>query len=72
MRTALTLLLTVAAGFGFGSSARADDYATDWGPAIGSELPILEAPDQTGAVRTLADLAGKQGLLLFLVRSADW
>jgi hypothetical protein len=35
-------------------------------------LPVLEAPDQTGTVRTLDDLAGDHGLLLFLNRSADW
>ena len=34
--------------------------------------PLLEAPDQNGVVRTLADLSGEQGLLLFLNRSADW
>ncbi len=49
-----------------------DDYATGWGPAIGSALPVLDAPDQSGARRTLADLSGDQGLLLFLSRSADW
>lgn len=50
----------------------ADEYADGWGPAVGSRLPVLEAPDQTGTVRTLADLSGEQGLLLFLARSADW
>ncbi len=52
--------------------ALADDYSDDWGPAIGTRLPVLEAPDQTGRVRTLDDLSGEQGLLLFLNRSADW
>ncbi len=50
----------------------ADDYSDGWGPAVGSRLPVLEAPDQTGRVRHLADLSGEQGLLLFLNRSADW
>lgn len=54
------------------ASARASEYSDAWGPAVGSTLPFLEAPDQTGTVRTLADLAGEQGLLLFLNRSADW
>lgn len=48
------------------------EYSEGWGPEIGTELPILEAPDQTGTIRTLADLTGEQGLLLFLNRSADW
>jgi len=53
-------------------SALADDYSDGWGPPIGSILPILEAPDQSGRIRTLDNLSGEQGLLLFLNRSADW
>ena len=56
--------------FGFGASA--DDYAQEWAPPIGSILPPLAAPDHTGTQRTLDDLAGDQGLLIFLNRSADW
>ena len=54
------------------AGAWASEYSESWGPAVGSVLPVLEAPDQTGTVRTLADLTGEQGLLLFLNRSADW
>ena len=54
------------------SGAWAEEFSDAWGPEVGSTLPVLEAPDQTGEVRTLADLAGEQGLLLFLNRSADW
>jgi len=72
MRRVMVLLLTAAAGLIPTAGVWADDYADDWGPALGSALPVLEAPDQTGAVRTLKDLTGDQGLLLFLVRSADW
>lgn len=50
----------------------ASEYSNSWGPEVGSTPPLLEAPDQTGTVRTLAELAGEQGLLLFLNRSADW
>ena len=53
-------------------SALASEYSESWGPAVGSTPPLLEAPDQTGAMRSLQDLAGEQGLLLFLNRSADW
>ena len=55
-----------------GPMVAADEYADSWGPEIGSALPLLAAPDQTGALRNLDNLAGERGLLLFLVRSADW
>lgn len=50
----------------------ADDYASQWAPPVGTLLPVLEAQDHTGELRTLANLGGEQGLLLFLNRSADW
>lgn len=52
-------------------AALADEFSESWGPDVGSVVS-LEAPDQTGTPRTLDDLAGEQGLLLFLNRSADW
>jgi hypothetical protein len=54
------------------SSLSADDYADEWGPPVGTPMPPLSAPDQAGSPRTLANLTGDQGLLLFLNRSADW
>ena len=48
------------------------DYGDDWGPALGSALPKLEANDHTGVLRNLDNLAGERGLLLLLNRSADW
>lgn len=54
------------------SIAVADDYSDQWGPALGTQLPVLEAHDQAGNLRTLADLSGERGLLLVLSRSADW
>ena len=62
------LLLPLLAVFG---SAKAD-YADEWGPDLGSALPVLEAYDQNGTLRALDNLTGDQGLLLFLNRSADW
>ena len=53
------------------SAALADEFSESWGPAVGTAVS-LEAPDQTGVLRSLDDLAGEQGLLLFLNRSADW
>ncbi len=48
------------------------DYGDDWGPAVGAPLPMLEAQDQDGKPRNLANLTGERGLLLFMVPSADW
>jgi hypothetical protein len=62
----LPLLALLAPG------AMAADYAADWGPALGSQLPLLDAQDQDGNRRNLENLSGEQGLLLFLNRSADW
>ena len=50
----------------------AADYQDDWGPAVGTSMPAIAAADQTGTVRDLASLQGERGLLLFMVRSADW
>lgn len=72
MRNLANRWLAVLAGLVLTGAAWAADYADGWGPAVGSQLPLLEAPDQTGTVRTLADLAGERGLLLFMTRSADW
>jgi peroxiredoxin len=47
--------------------------ADDLGPAIGSTAPdIGTRPDQTGRPHRLQDLMGKNGLVLFFFRSADW
>ena len=58
--------------FGLGGAVHAEDYSAGWGPAVGTTMPLLSAPDHAGAARTLDNLAGEQGLLLFLSRSADW
>ncbi|MCZ6656936.1 MAG: hypothetical protein O7C67_06535 [Gammaproteobacteria bacterium] len=52
--------------------AYADDYSSQWGPALGSKAPDIAAPDQSGEARDLGSLAGERGLLLFMNRSADW
>jgi hypothetical protein len=44
----------------------------DVGPAIGEAVPRFEAPDQDGRLRTFEDLKGPNGLVLLVVRSADW
>ncbi len=47
-----------------------DGYQT--GPDPGDRIPAFALPDQFGAIRTLHDLTGPNGLLLVFHRSADW
>jgi len=47
-------------------------YVTSWGPAIGTEAPLLSANDQDGNLQTLDTLAGPNGLLIVFNRSVDW
>jgi len=42
------------------------------GPAVGATVPAISAPDETGATRTLASLAGPNGTVLLVTRAADW
>jgi hypothetical protein len=70
LRNSLGSIFVLAAVFAMPVSA--DDYSAGWGPVVGSQMPPMNAPDQAGVERTLADLSGEQGLLLFLNRSADW
>ena len=41
-------------------------------PDTGQRIPGFALPDQFGAIRTLNDLSGPNGLLLVFHRSADW
>ena len=68
MATKFLLLLTAT----IGAYAMADEYSEQWGPNVGEVLPVLEAYDQGGQLRTLENLVGERGLLLSLNRSADW
>lgn len=49
-----------------------NDQGMTTGPAVGETLPDFQATDQDGAERTFADLKGPNGLVLMVVRSADW
>jgi hypothetical protein len=53
-----------------GSLWAADKVPT--GPETGTVVPAFSAVDQTGKVRTLADLTGPKGFMLVFFRSADW
>ena len=47
--------------------------AEDLGPPVGTKAPDIGVRlDQTGTPRTLADVMGKNGLVLMFFRSADW
>lgn len=69
---ALVLLLAVAGLPPAAAQQAPEAYAAQWGPPLHSSLPRLEAHDHSGALRTLANLTGEQGLLLVISRSADW
>jgi hypothetical protein len=70
--TALCALVATLCALVAAPALAAERYVDVWGPAVGSALPLLDAEDQSGAPQDLASLTGREGLLLFLVRSADW
>ena len=49
-----------------------DSYAAQWGPSLNTEIPTLTVLDVEGNAKTVSDLAGEQGLVIFFVRSSDW
>jgi len=51
-------------------NATNDRYTT--GPEPGERIPDFSLPDQNGALRSLPNLTGPNGLLLVFHRSADW
>jgi peroxiredoxin len=68
-RVARVFALMVLAGGFFADSASAEDL----GPPVGIKAPDIGTRlDQTGKPRTLADVTGKNGLVLMFFRSADW
>ena len=48
------------------------EYAANWGPALGSKAPMIEANDQHGQAQNLDTLSGSNGLLFVFNRSVDW
>ncbi len=65
-------LFVNCAGICAAEAATDSAYESGWGPAIHSAAPAINAPDQHGELQTLKTLAGRSGLLLLFVRSADW
>lgn len=75
LRTILTQALVLSSLLlGAAGTASAADESFIWAPtlSIGSTLPAIEAVDQDGNTRSLADLSGESGLVLVLSRSFDW
>ena len=69
-RVARTMLAFTLSFVALGARAEAPSY--HWGPPIGQPLPVLDAPDHSGAPRSFDNLRGPRGLLLFMNRSTDW
>jgi peroxiredoxin len=68
-RVAWTLALLALAGAPLAVSALAEDL----GPAIGTTAPDIGTRlDQIGKPHRLPDLMGRNGLVLFFFRSAEW
>lgn len=65
---AFFLLLCLAPSWSVGAS----DYSDGWGLPVDSTIPLLNFTDQAGEPRSFDDLKGRNGLLLFFNRSADW
>ncbi len=56
-----------------GASLAPRAFADDLGPPVGIVAPDIGTRlDQTGKPRALADLMGRNGLVLMFFRSADW
>lgn len=68
----LTKVVTLLFVILFSAAATAQSW--QWAPDFpeGAKLPPIAAQDQSGTVRTLADLSGDKGLMLVLSRSFDW
>ena len=50
----------------------ATEAASEFGPAVGSIAPEFAITDATGQVRTLANLSGENGVVIYFNRSLDW
>jgi peroxiredoxin len=50
----------------------AAEAAAEFGPAIGHAAPAFAVTDATGVERTLANLSGPQGVVIYFNRSLDW
>ena len=75
MRLKRAGVLLVAGAFlcpGQAPRRSANDLTLKTGPAVGERIPAFEATDQNGKTQSFQSLKGAKGLLLLIVRSADW
>jgi peroxiredoxin len=72
MKKASVLVLVLMLWATGNSVASAQDWV--WAPdfEVGDPIVPINAPDQNGQPRTLAELSGEKGLVLVLSRSFDW
>jgi peroxiredoxin len=72
MKKAFLLMILLMVGATASAAAVAQDWV--WAPdvEVGDSIPSINAPDQNGDAKTLADLTGEKGLVLVLSRSFDW
>lgn len=68
MRVLAGMVAAVALSVATAASAQTHNF----GPGVGATIPAISAPDETGATRTLASLAGERGTVLLITRAADW
>lgn len=70
----VTLALAAAALFVLAGCSQSGEsqYADDWGPSVGTTIPLLAATDQAGTQQDLASLSRQNGLLFVFNRSIDW
>lgn len=53
-------------------AAAAADAAATFGPAVGGAAPAFSVEDADGVERTLANLSGPRGVVIYFNRSLDW
>ncbi len=72
---ALAFLLAAPASFAAADPdpvALSREAAAGFGPAVGAQAPDFALLDAGSATRTLADIAGPRGVVIFFNRSLDW
>lgn len=76
-KLACALVVSLAAPAAFAAAdpdpaTLASETAAAFGPAVGAQAPDFALPDASGQTRTLADIAGPNGAVIYFNRSLDW
>ncbi len=50
----------------------ASESASQFGPVVGAVAPPFSVSDATGQIRTVADLSGEEGVVIYFNRSLGW